>query len=294
MVLFEVCIIFFSDESNVKGLFLSLSFVHFGVSGGGHNTFTDIDLCCQCPVAALLVQYWVSELTSMTSSSPLGVNQWTEVLFRWFAPHLPHDFRYCRAQLSSTLSQQHYWVVKGLKHSALLALLLSLANFALQLLLLYWELEWVHESDVRLRMTHQTLSRVAQQQHVGTADAQALKLSSGNVMLRSLSTTDYIAQHFYELREASLLCQTVRDISQHADALNTTYQGWRINGQSFATLSASESFDVVEPIVPSTEALSIFLSETLHFWNLIESWYLLFTSVRHDQIINEMWSILPR
>ena len=83
----------------------------------------------------------------------------------------------------------------------------------------------MHESDVRLRMTHQTLSRVAQQQHVGTADAQALKLSSGNVMLRSLSTTDYIAQHFYELREASLLYQTVRDISQRADALNTTYQG---------------------------------------------------------------------
>lgn len=73
-------------------------------------------------------------------------------------------------------------------------------------------------------MTHQTLSRA---QHVGTADAQALKLSrSGNVMLRSLSTTEEAAaQHFYELREASLLCQTVRDISQHADALRTTYQG---------------------------------------------------------------------
>lgn len=149
VVLFEVCIIFFSDGSNVKGLFLSLSFVHFGVSGGGHNTFTDIDFnvnarCCY------VVQYSVFWLTSMTSSSPLGVNQWTEVLFRWFAPHLPHDFRYCRALLSSlrSLSQQHW--VKGLKHSALLALLLSLANFALQLLLLYWELEWVHESDVRL------------------------------------------------------------------------------------------------------------------------------------------------
>ena len=245
VVLFEVCIIFFSDGSNVKGLFLSLSFVHFGVSGGGHNTFTDIDFnvnarCCY------VVQYSVFWLTSMTSSSPLGVNQWTEVLFRWFAPHLPHDFRYCRALLSSlrSLSQQHW--VKGLKHSALLALLLGqLCTAAVTTILRVGvsAREWRQAC-----MTHQTLSRA---QHVGTADAQALKLSrSGNVMLRSLSTTEEAAaQHFYELREASLLCQTVRDISQHADALRTTYQGWRINGR-FATLSSEEeSLDDLEPPV---------------------------------------------